>query len=360
MSNVITMSQVSELADLKLKAIAKRVLSTLQVETEKSVAHFAEPGSYPLAADPQSVEQIMLARFRSLNPTKQQAAVVRAMASVKANPAQRKTLYGDLGELNLKTATTIEAQVKALTFPATLKLPAGYLQTHSALHGQVLVPQPVIPPSPGGLTPQQTTTKLEFRVHRVRCVDETNPEWAGDDEIALGGISVDETGDTKKIAEFMVRNDFDDGEQKIYAPPKQFTWFSLTEGTTWPKSYAVTLVLAEKDMGGLGDFINKLWQKIKSKVLEAVAAAIGAAIGSTVPGLGTIVGGIVGWVLAKFIDWLIGLFQDDVFKPVTLSTSIPSLSARWPGNKTDSPEGEVRFRGYGGEYRLVYDWRMFA
>ncbi len=31
----------------------------------KSVAHFAEPSNYPLAADLQSVEQILLARFRS-------------------------------------------------------------------------------------------------------------------------------------------------------------------------------------------------------------------------------------------------------------------------------------------------------
>ena len=78
----------------------------------------------------------------------------------------------------------------------------------------------------------------------------------------MGGTTVDETGDTKKVPQFTVRNDFDDGEQKVYSPPKQFTWFSLTEGATWPKSYFVTLVLAEVDMGGLAEFLNQLLEAV--------------------------------------------------------------------------------------------------
>lgn len=355
----ITLSEVSELADPKLKSIAKRVLNTLCVEAEKAVAHHAEPGTYKLSADANSVEAILLARFKTLSATKQQAAATLALASVRAPLERRQALYGDIGALDLKTATTVEAQVRALPFPAALRLQADYVQTHSMVHGQILVPQPSAAPiTRDGLKPQANHSKLEFRIHRVRCVDETNPEWPGDDEIALAGVSVDESGDTKKITEFMVRDDFDDGEQKVYSPPKQFTFFSLLEGTTWPKSYAVTLILAEKDMGGLSDFLTKLWEKVKGKVLEAVAAAIGGAIGSTVPGLGTLVGTVVGWVLGKFIEWLIGLFQDDIFAPITLTASIPSLGATWSG-KTDSPEGEVKWTGYGGEYRLVFDWRLF-
>ncbi len=47
---------------------------------------------------------------------------------------------------------------------------------------------------------------LYFRVHQVKCVDETNPEWPGHDEIAAGGVSIDDLRDTTtKIAEFYVR-----------------------------------------------------------------------------------------------------------------------------------------------------------
>jgi hypothetical protein len=195
----------------------------------------------------------------------------------------------------------------------------------------------------------------------VRCDDETNPEFAGDDEIALGGLSVDETGETKQVGQFTVRNDFDDGEEKVYGPPKRFTFFNLQEGTTFPKDYAVTLVLAEKDMGGLHDFIVKLWEKVKDKVLEYAAAALGAAVGTaTFPGLGTIIGAVVGWALGKLIEWLIGLFSDDIFAPATLTCKIHGLANRFAGNKTDSPEGLVTFSGYGGRYSLTYDWRKFA
>jgi hypothetical protein len=74
-----------------------------------------------------------------------------------------------------------------------------------------------------------TTDKLERRIQKVHCVDETNPEFWGDDEIALGGESVDESGDVKKISPFTVRNDFDDNEQRVYTPPKRFTEFNLRE-----------------------------------------------------------------------------------------------------------------------------------
>lgn len=43
----ITMSDSTELADPKLRAIAKRVLTTLKLEAEKVVAHHAQP-AFPL------------------------------------------------------------------------------------------------------------------------------------------------------------------------------------------------------------------------------------------------------------------------------------------------------------------------
>lgn len=283
------------------------------------------------------------------------------MASVNATETKRAEFYGDLAKVDLHKATAVELQASALPFPATLQFPVSYLQGLTQLHGQILVPHFVLAaPAPGGLIPQQINDKLELRIHKVRCVDETDPEFWGDDEISLGGTTVDESGDVKKVSPFTVKNDFDDGEQKVYSPPRRFTFFNLTEGTTFPKTYCVTLVLAEIDMGGFASFVSKLWDKVKGKVLELVAIAVGGAIGSTVPGLGTLVGAAVGWVIAKFFDWLIGLFGDDVFVPATVSISIPSLNARWSGGRTDSPEGIITYKGYGGTYQLTYDWRLFA
>lgn len=355
MSDIITMSEITELADPKIKAIAKRALRELQIEAEKAVAHHAEPANYSLPRDPKSNEQLFLSRFKQLNQTKQQAAVVKAMASVKASEAERKNFYGDLAAVDLRTNIAVEEQARKLALPANLKFPMSHLTNLSQLQSQVLTPHPI-----KGLTPQQTTDKLELRIHKVKCLDETNPEFFGDDEIALGGISVDETGDTKKIPQFTVSNSFDDGEQKVYSPPKRFTYFNLREGATFPKSYCVTLVLAEIDMGGFGDFLSNVWDKVSKKVLELISSAVGTAVNTVVAGLGNIVGVAVAWVVDKFIDWLIGLFGDDVFKPYTVCVNIPSLKARWPGNKTDSPEGVITYKGYGGSYQVVFDWRLFA
>jgi len=350
----ITMSQVTELEDPKLRAVAKRVFLTVRLAAEKAVAHHAEPNNFSIAADPESLEQIFLSRFKELRVEKQQAAKAKVISFVKAPPVSRTGVYGDLSSVDLRSATDVEAQVKALAFPANLKFPINHLNSLSTLHGNIL---PVIP---GGLIPQQTTNKLELRIHKVKCIDETGgwPEW-GDDEIYLGGTTVDETGDTKKVSKFHVKDFAKDGDVKNYAPPKQFTWFSLLGGTTWPKSYFVTLVLAEVDMGGLADFLNKLLEKVKEQVVIALVAA-GADIGASVGIVGAVIGAVVGWVVGMVFEWLKSWWSDDIFKPVTVSISIPSLNARWAGGQTDSPEGWIKWWGHGGTYKLWYDWRLFA
>ena len=349
----ITMSQVTELEDQNLRAVAKRVFLEVRLAAEKAVAHHAKPTNYPIAADPNSLEQIFLTRFKQLRVEKQQAAKARVLSFVKAPKVARTGVYGDLAKVNLRNATSVEAQVKALAFPAGLKFQISHLQ-NLKLHGGIV---PIVPG--GGFIPQQTTNKLELRIHKVKCIDETGgwPEW-GEDEIYLGGTTVDESGDTKKVAQFKV-SDFDDGDVKNYSPPKQFTWFSLLEGTEWPKSYFVTLVLAEVDMGGLADFLNKLLDKVKAEVISALAAAIGGAIGASGGPIGAAIGAVVGWVVGQVFEWLKSWWSDDIFKPFTVSVSIPSLNARWAG-KTDSPEYWVKWWGHDGTYQLWYDWRLFA
>jgi hypothetical protein len=120
----------------------------------------------------------------------------------------------------------------------------------------------------------------------------------------------------------------------------------------------VTLVLAEVDAGGLSSFINKLVQKVKEKVRTSILAAAGGVLGTSGGPIGIAIGIAVGSVLNKVFDFLGRLWGDDIFQPVTASVSIASLTARWPGGKTDSPEGVATFKGHGGHYRVAYDWRM--
>ncbi len=220
---------------------------------------------------------------------------------------------------------------------------------------------------------QATTDKLALYVRKIKCEDETNPEWVGNDEIALAGVSTDEDGDVKKISEKYIGGGFKDGKEKNYGNWR-YHYFGMREGKYWPKKYGVTFVLAEKDNGGLSKFINNLWTRIRDKVKAAIAKAIeaaGAAIGSIFgdpaigKAIGKAIGQVVAWVVDKLVGWLIRLLKDDIFKPYTAWLTVPSTGARWHysngswGNPW-SPVRTVRFSGFGGRYRLDYQWHIYA
>ena len=77
----------------------------------------------------------------------------------------------------------------------------------------------------GDFEEQAVKDKLAFYITKVKCVDETNPEWWGHDEIAIAGMSTDEDGDVKKISEKYVGGGFDDGDTKHYRPHWKYHWF---------------------------------------------------------------------------------------------------------------------------------------
>jgi hypothetical protein len=348
----ITMSPVPELTDPTLRMIAERVARQAELAVEKVAASFSQPADFPLAFDPNSLERFLAARFAALPEIRKQAASARAITRIQASAEERAARLNDLAQIDLSSAAGIDAQVEALPFPDALRFSPERLESlRSSLS-----------PAPAVLM-RQMTANLEFRIHRVACVDETDGflgSEAGSDEIDLGGMIVDESGDTEQLAAFRVRSDFDDGEQEIYSPPKVFALFDLTEGTDFPKSYFVTLVLAETDMGGLPDFVSKLVTWAKEKVSAAIGTAIGSIIGASGGPIGAAIGAAVGAIVGWVFDALVEIWEDDIFKPAILSTTFPSLAARWNGDSVVSPQNTVTFKGHGGEYQVTYDWRIVA
>jgi len=212
------------------------------------------------------------------------------------------------------------------------------------------------------------TDKLAFYITRIKCVDETDPHW-GRDEIALAGINIDENGDTKRSSEHFVGK-FNGGNQRSYTPHKRFTWFNMQEqhgyrGAQWPKRYTVVPILAEKDNGGLASFLHKLWGHVQGEVKKSIAKAVGAALSPYVgKAIGAAIGQIAAWAVNKLVGWLINLFKDDIFWPVSLACNISSYSGRFTVNgkwgSTSSPLRRIHFKGYGGHYYMEYYWQLFA
>jgi hypothetical protein len=340
-----TESIVTTVPNAKVQEVAERVVKVFQLAADKVAAHHGEPARFPMPADGSAAENLLARRFSALTEGQKKEAAGRVAAGLKNGAARSKRL-GDLIQVDLRSPAPVEAQVRNIAFPDRLKFPADELRK---------VPANAAPESAHAAT-AEALTKLRLRIHRVTCVDETSE--LGADEIDAAGVSVDESGDTNKIAAFRVRS-FHSGDVQNYEPPRQFTSFSLTEGTVqFPKSYFVTLALAEVDWGGFDKFLNDLLAKVKTEVVAAIVAAIGGAIGSPGGPIGIVIGIAVGWAVTQIFEYLKSAWGDELFRPVTVSAVVPSLTSRWSGEPY-SPEHTVQFAGHGGSYKLAYDWYMY-
>ncbi|QHT71753.1 hypothetical protein GXP67_36370 [Rhodocytophaga rosea] len=367
----ITISDSTQLVDPKLRAIVKHVMLKLELAIEKVAANHQDPTKYPLAADPTSFEQIIAARFRILSEEKKQIAMIKIMRRIKASKEKRVAHYGDLSEVDLTKAESIESQAKAILFPQHLKFSADHLKGLTKVHGDVLLPTSTIlggeAKSNGeakisNLAATAPTDNLEFRIHTVVCRDRTSDGIAGleaSDEMRLGGASADENGDTKTVKDFSVQTFTSDGQQKNYSPPLRFTYFNLNEGTAFPKTYWVTPVLAEQDKGDFWEYLYNLTKSVEKEITAALAAAVGIAIGSSGGPVGAIIGAVVGAAVGAAFTLFKNIVGDEIFGGPALSCSIPSLTARWSGN-TYSPQHVVTYNGYGGQYQMTYSWNMYA
>lgn len=212
-----------------------------------------------------------------------------------------------------------------------------------------------------------TLTSLDYRIERVKCADETNPEWPGDDEIAMGGVAVGHNGATTKVNQFMVADDFDDNEVKVYADPgKLFHRFDLTGTGAWPRTYSTVVMLAEKDGSGFADAINTVWAKVKDDVLAVIEKAVaGVLTGYLGAALAEAIGKAVAWLVGVFFDWLFELFQDDLFDPGTHYVYMPNRYEWMYKNASDYgwtnfrlPTGTFTFNGHGGSYKVNVHWQV--
>jgi hypothetical protein len=206
--------------------------------------------------------------------------------------------------------------------------------------------------------------KLGMWITRVKCVDETNPEWWGDDEFAVGGASVDENGDTLKINEIDLGGGWHDGRQKSYSNWR-FHWFNLKEGKSWPKTYHIILLTAEKDNGGFSDFLDTVYQKVRDTMKDKIEKWVGTNLEQCLgKWLAEQIGKAVAWIVDTWMGWIISWWQDDPFPAHTASMTHGGWGARWTiggvwGSTTSAPM-TAHFYGHGGHYLINYYWKLFT
>ncbi|MBS1809601.1 MAG: hypothetical protein JST84_15685 [Acidobacteria bacterium] len=213
------------------------------------------------------------------------------------------------------------------------------------------------------LTPQTEHKGLKFWLHQVKCFDETGSGWGewGEDEIYMGAVATDENGESSSGGLFHVM-DFDDGDRKVYNPPKQLQYFNIHEGgNTFPKVYTMTLALVEHDWGNLPEWFNKLLDEVKGYVSKCLASLVGVAIGSALGPLGALIGAAIGYAVGAVIGWIKDWLGDENLGTASFQATINSYSGNWIATGTTlSP---IRTRDYTGDdslYRVFCQWELIT
>ncbi len=228
--------------------------------------------------------------------------------------------------------------------------------------------------------------KLRLYLKEVRCLETTS--GPGDDEINLGGTVITASGETSIIDQFVVSDDFEDGDTAMYpslfkfldpahlldldkikqaktkaenAPGRVFAEWDIRTDLGWPAAYAATVAMAEKDDGGFWTFLKELAKRIIAEIEKALGKSLGTTIGAAIgsafgPPWGTVIGGLVGFIVGAALDELLGNNADDVLGVANLTMSFGAATKSYYDwtkllATPHPPTFPLEFKGDGGHYR---------
>ena len=329
----------------------------LELSVLKAVAQFKDSVLYPMPASQSPVlEQILSDRLRSLKPEKQEIAIANFDARIKKIDILSGSEYSDMYTYGVmealknpvpvmeKATELLRIKSEGLGMHLNTQLAAGANISHTMS-------------DEGGM-------QVFLRIHKIRCVDETDPE-SGDDEIALAATIVEPNGNTRKIAPVLIRDDFDDEQEKkreqVYQPAWNFASFNLWERFDtgpFPRYCSCLFVLSELDNGGFPQKIQEIYDLLRDAVTKAVSSYISGAIGGAFGGpVGMAIGAAVGYLMDKLFGLLKDIWEDDVFPPVSVEKYFRDKYSNFDGSMF-SPMYTCVFNGFGGTYSLDYSWQM--
>lgn len=218
-------------------------------------------------------------------------------------------------------------------------------------------------------TGTKTNKKIQFNLHEVKCVDETNPEPFGTDNMYVFGTYLNDKGVASPFDYFKAGN-FDDNEKKVFSPSKKLAIMDLD--STYPKVMAVSIGLVEKDTdSSLATALKSVYAAIEEEVqgildtvkaeLTIIAGSIGAIFGGPI---GTAIASALAYVFASafdsFVNWMKELVtpDDDFFEVQTASIILEKPTSVFEGNSTTSAVQTLRYQAHDGTYDLKYNWEI--
>lgn len=337
----VTISQFKELTSPELRAHAQKIADAIIAAGCKAAAHHGDAAKYPLP-EGESLEKAFLGYLRGRPAERQKLVVDRCLPLVRDRKLRGFAGLDVAGAKRVREVALAGAKLAPLTKTTDL----------------VNKVAPVLVEGKPGFRMQAAIDRLQFRLTRVTCVDETDGfagSEAGSDEIAVGGLMVDAAGTTVQIPQVQVGAGFEDGVTR--AVDRLLGEVDFRSGTGWPKTFQLVLILVEIDNGGFPTFLDKLLTDVRQEITETLisvgtdlAGPIGAAIGAAI-------GAIVSLVFDLVFGWIKEIWEDDYFKPCTMEFKFNSADDRWAGRPETDPLA-INWWGHGGQYQVWFQARL--
>jgi len=310
--------------------------------------------------------------FKNLTPEKQAPIMRRYFDNqAKLEPKERVKVLGDLADLKPESPLTLDVTAaKLFESPLYLSYLTPIASFRSTL-GKKRPPQLTVTPTANPAT-ASASNRLTLRLEHLIVEESQDDYWVWwpfvgkkvyntVDEVSLQIVSIDENGDVGKSSFNL--GSIKEGQKKTFNN-LILQNFNLHEGTQFPKKYIACIYAVEKDWGGASALLEKAatWakDKIKKELIARGIDYVGGIFGVNLPNdVINFIANAIQKFLHELIDWIKGLFGDDVLGSHAHTAIIHSYTQNWNGTGTkQSKSWDCVFAGAGGRWRTRMHWRL--
>jgi hypothetical protein len=345
--------------DKKLSLLEQRVKNMVALSFEKTVAHYENPSDFPLSTDIKSVERAFYNLLQELPRVKRNKIIDEINLTLKASPEKRKALYGDIVNVNFKSAVPVAQQIKAFELPQEMKLTepetnelAAWVKKNMEKSKKKAVN------AKNGVARQASSAAatVSLLIDSMTCSDTDDVRK---DEISLAGFATDTDGNSFELAPIFIGK-FKKGDTISLNGRKLFT-LNIND-TVDAQLFSAGLFIVESDLIANEEVIKKLsvlcvavGGAISVITLAAILVSVFITPVITVP---IIVGSMITQLILQPLGMhIIPLMGDDVSFAVTDTLAFQGkLDPGTVFDRTLLIEDKGFLRDFRGSYSITARW----
>ncbi len=323
------------------KVRAKDEAQALAAFALKAMMHKIDPSVYPIDDKEGSIEKIALDAFDKLSPATFNKAKARTLA-MWGDPHKKTKLLGKFSTLDFKKKS-IAPDIKRISnieFRPVQKKASDVSLLNTEM--PELSFSQTKGPSPDNYKLEKPAfNRLDLVLRKVHCVDETDPESPGDDDMVIGGLLVGASGNTNS-ANSLASGHYDDGDVTNHGA-YPFGTYSLNTTSGYPKVFYCVLQLIEVDTD----------EADAARALTDVMKLVGTLVSSVNPAVGALVVAVAEAVQI-FTGWLI---DDDPFYPFGITLNLNNAN-KFGADGRSSNWHTGNISDHDGTYRIGFYWQL--